>query len=184
MLSQELRDCGCGQGSAVSFQQSPARLVLRVGGQERAGRRGLKGTGFPSSESSVGHFVLSKAPFPLRILPLRCVLSTSLNPWWHPEETVGPVGPVFPEVLLISSHFLFLKCYLFIHLWLCWVFIAACGLSLVSASRGYSLVAIHGLLIEVASLVEEQCWGFNSCGVWSCGSQALKRRLNGYGTWA
>ena len=94
------------------------------------------------------------------------------------------MGPVVPEVLLISSHFLFLKFYLFIHLWLCWVFIAACGLSLVSTSRGYSLVAMHGLLIEVASLAEEQCWGFNNGGAWSCGSQALKHRLNRYGTWA
>ena len=80
--------------------------------------------------------------------------------------------------------FSILKFYLFIHLWLHWVVIAACGLSLVSASRGYSLVAMHGLLIEVASLAAEQCWGFSSCGTWSCGSQALKRRLNRYGTWA
>ena len=35
-----------------------------------------------------------------------------------------------------------------------WVFFAACGLSLVAASRGYSLVAVRGLLIVVASLVE------------------------------
>ena len=35
-----------------------------------------------------------------------------------------------------------------------WIFVAACGLSLVSVSRGYSLVAVHGILIAVASLVE------------------------------
>jgi hypothetical protein len=35
------------------------------------------------------------------------------------------------------------------------VFIAACGLSLVVASWGYSLVAMHGLLVIVASLVAE-----------------------------
>ena len=34
-------------------------------------------------------------------------------------------------------------------------FVAACGLSLVIASRGYSLVAMHGLLIAVASLLAE-----------------------------
>ena len=39
--------------------------------------------------------------------------------------------------------------------WLCWVFVAVCGLSLVAVSRGYSLVALWGLLIEVASLVAE-----------------------------
>ena len=32
------------------------------------------------------------------------------------------------------------------------VFIAACGLPLVAVSRGYSLVAVNGLLIVVASL--------------------------------
>ena len=44
---------------------------------------------------------------------------------------------------------------LFIYLWLCWVFVAACGLSLVAASRGYSFVAVRGLLIAVASLIVE-----------------------------
>ena len=45
--------------------------------------------------------------------------------------------------------------YLFIF-WLHWVFIAACGLSLVVASWGYSLAAVHGLLIVTASPVAEQ----------------------------
>ena len=44
--------------------------------------------------------------------------------------------------------------YLFIF-WLHWVFVAACGLSLVVASGGYSLVAVHGLIMAVASLVAE-----------------------------
>ena len=42
------------------------------------------------------------------------------------------------------------------------------GFSLVAASGGSSLVAVHGLLIAVASLVAEQgLWGvgFSSCGV-------------------
>ena len=47
---------------------------------------------------------------------------------------------------------LYLLIYLFI--WLCWVFVAACGLSLVAASEGYS-VAVRRLLIAVASLVAE-----------------------------
>ena len=41
---------------------------------------------------------------------------------------------------------------LFIY-WLCWVFFAACRLSLVEARRGYSLVVVCGPLIVVASLV-------------------------------
>ena len=45
----------------------------------------------------------------------------------------------------------------FIYLfWLCWVFVAACRLSLVLESGAYSLVTIHGLLIAVASLVEHR----------------------------
>ena len=34
-----------------------------------------------------------------------------------------------------------------------------CRHSLVAAGRGYSLVAMHGLLIVVASLVEHRLWG-------------------------
>ena len=58
-------------------------------------------------------------------------------------------------VLLLPFQFgiLFLK--LFIYLRLCWVFVAVCGLSLVDASGGYSSVVVHGLLIVVASLIEE-----------------------------
>ena len=41
------------------------------------------------------------------------------------------------------------------YFWLCWVFTAAHGLSLVSESGGYSLIVVHGLLIMVASLVAE-----------------------------
>ena len=39
--------------------------------------------------------------------------------------------------------------------WLPWVFLAVLGLSLVVDSVGYFLAAVHGLLIVVASLVEE-----------------------------
>ena len=41
---------------------------------------------------------------------------------------------------------------MFVHFWQRWVFIAACGLSLVVVSGGSSLVAERGLLIAVASL--------------------------------
>ena len=37
--------------------------------------------------------------------------------------------------------------------WPCWVFVVACGGSLVTVIEGYSL--LHGLLIVVASLVAE-----------------------------
>ena len=46
----------------------------------------------------------------------------------------------------VTLRFLISQNILFIHCWLCRVFIAACGLSLVVASRGHSLVGMHELL--------------------------------------
>ena len=43
-----------------------------------------------------------------------------------------------------------------IYFWLCGVFVAACGLSLVSENGGYSLVAGHECLVDVASLVRKR----------------------------
>ena len=46
---------------------------------------------------------------------------------------------------------------MFIHSFLAvWVFAAAHGLSLVAVSKGYSLVAVHWLLIVVVSLEAER----------------------------
>ena len=45
--------------------------------------------------------------------------------------------------------------FIYFYFWLCWVFVAVCGLSLVAVSGGYSLVVVHGFLIEMASLVAE-----------------------------
>ena len=56
--------------------------------------------------------------------------------------------------LFISLSALFFKI-LCVYFWLCWVFVAACGLSLMAASRDHSLVVMCGLLIVVASLVAE-----------------------------
>ena len=44
---------------------------------------------------------------------------------------------------------------LLLYFWLCWVSVAACSFSLVAVSEGHSLVAVLGLLTEVASLVAE-----------------------------
>ena len=43
-----------------------------------------------------------------------------------------------------------------IYFWPCGVFVAACGLSLVSENGGYSLVAGHECLVDVASLVRKR----------------------------
>ena len=45
--------------------------------------------------------------------------------------------------------------FLLLYFWLCWVFVAACRLSLVVASGGYSSLQCAGLLTAVASLVAE-----------------------------
>ena len=42
-----------------------------------------------------------------------------------------------------------------IYFWLCWVFVAVHGLSLVVVSGGLLFVEVRGLLISVASLVAE-----------------------------
>ena len=47
--------------------------------------------------------------------------------------------------------------------WLCWIFIAVCGLSLAAARGGYSLDVMCGFLIAVASLVAEH----GLSGVWA-----------------
>ena len=54
------------------------------------------------------------------------------------------------------------------------------GFSLVVESRGYSLLVVSGLLIEVASLVVELgSVGFSTCGMW-----AQQLRLQGSGAQA
>ena len=52
------------------------------------------------------------------------------------------------------------------------------GFSLVVESRGYSLVAVHRLLILMASLVVAH--SSRARGLSSCGSQAPEHRLNSY----
>ena len=55
------------------------------------------------------------------------------------------------------------KKHLFIYFWLHWVFVTVHKLFLVAASSSYSLVAVHELLISVASVLE--CVGMCVC-VW------------------
>ena len=89
---------------------------------------------------------------------------------------LGPESQIFidlnlseedrPVILQNTPPLSFLGKDLFIYLWLCWVFTAARVLSLVVASRGFSLLAALRLLTAVASLVVErglECW-LSSCG--------------------
>ena len=72
--------------------------------------------------------------------------------------------------------------YLFIYFWLCWVFVAVHGLSLVVASGGYSSLHCAGFSLQWLLLLQStgsSCMGFSSCGSWalecrlsSCGARA------------
>ena len=69
--------------------------------------------------------------------------------------------------------------YLFIY-WLHWVFVAACGLSLIVASGDYSSLWCAGFSLWWLLLLQSvcsRCTGFSSCGLW-----ALERRLSSCGT--
>ena len=77
--------------------------------------------------------------------------------------------------------FLFFKIYLFVYFRLRWVFIAACGLPLVAASGGYSLLRCAGFSLRWFLLLRStgsRCAGFSSCGMqaqqlWRTGLVAL-----------
>ena len=90
-------------------------------------------------------------------------------------------------LLVLLALFFFKLINLFIYFWLCRVFAAARGLSLVAASRGPLFDAVRGLLIVVASLCC-RAWALGTRasvvvahGLSSCGSQALERRLSSCG---
>ena len=77
--------------------------------------------------------------------------------------------PPFPVFLPILCFFFFLVnlfIYLFIYVWLCWVFTAARGLSLVAVSGGYSSLRCAGFSLRWLLLWsrDSRCSGFSSCG--------------------
>ena len=58
--------------------------------------------------------------------------------------------------ILNDLYFSFLfKKFFKVYFWLCWVFLAA-QVSLIAASGGYSVDAVHGLLAAVTSVVEHK----------------------------
>ena len=69
------------------------------------------------------------------------------------------------EVIIRKTLFFFL-----IYFWLCWVFIAACGFSLVAASGGYSSLQCVGFSLQWLLLLwstGSRHAGFSSCGMWA-----------------
>ena len=67
--------------------------------------------------------------------------------------------------------FIILKFCLFImYFWLCWVFVAECGLSVVTVSRGYSSLRCAGFSLQWLLLLRST--GSRRAGISSCGSRA------------
>ena len=84
---------------------------------------------------------------------------------------------ILPHDQLDFNRFFKINLFIFIYLfWLCWVFVAAHGLSLIVASRGYSCCRAQALGAW-ASVV-------GVCGLSSCGSRAVEHRLSSCGSWA
>ena len=82
--------------------------------------------------------------------------------------------------------FINLFIYLFIHFWLCWVFVAARGLSLAVASRGCSSLWCAGFSLRWLLLLESTgCRHAGSVivvhGLSSCGARSVERRLSSCG---
>ena len=77
---------------------------------------------------------------------------------------------LFEKELLPEFFFKIFKIYLSIYVWLCWVFVAARGLSLVAASGGYSSLRCAGF--SSRWLVLLQSTGSRHAGFSSCGTRA------------
>ena len=81
--------------------------------------------------------------------------------------------------------YLFLKIYLFVYFWLCWVFVAGRGLSVVAASGGYSSLWCAGFSLRWLLLLRStgpRLPGFSSCSaraqqLWLLGSRAQAQQL-------
>ena len=104
--------------------------------------------------------------------------------YWH---GIKGIYQTLEEIFFSQSHspfsfIYYLLTYLFIYFWLRWVFVAACGLSLVAASGGSSWLQCAGFSLQWLLLLRStgsRCTGFSSCG-----SQALERRLSSCGAGA
>ena len=83
----------------------------------------------------------------------------------------------FPSCVSLPPTFL-----IFFLVGLCWVFIAAHGLSLVAASRGYSSLRCTGFSLQWLLLL--QSMGSRRVDFCSCASWALELRRSSCGAWA
>ena len=100
-------------------------------------------------------------------------------PKWGKSLLISPAGfsqGSFSQALIAVSNcmfvyftlseWFFLILFLF-YFWLCWVFLAARGLSLAAASQGYPIVRCPGLSpcwLFLLRRTGSRCMGFSSCG--------------------
>ena len=92
------------------------------------------------------------------------------------------VWRAFSNCDLLYFFFIYNLFILFTYFWLCWVFVAACGLSLVAVSGGYSSLRCAGFSLRWLLLL--QSMGSRRVGFRNCGSWALERRLSSCGAGA
>ena len=96
------------------------------------------------------------------------------------------IWPQFHPFIQLLNDILFLSLkinlVLFIYFWLCWVFVAARGLSLVATSGVCSVLRCVGFSLQWLLLLWST--GSRHVGFSSCRSRALERRLSSCGAWA
>ena len=99
--------------------------------------------------------------------PMRKPTPASAASGSPPTATTPTVSSVFASGGVLSNFFLI---NLFIYLWLRWVFVAACGLSLVVVSGDYSSLRCVGFSLQWFLLLRStgsRRTGFSSCGTWA-----------------
>ena len=89
---------------------------------------------------------------------------------------------IMPDIYYITNEYLFcfvlnsilnnpfFKNKFIYYFWLRWVFVAACGLSLVAVSGGYSSLRCTGFSLQWLLFfwsMGSRCVGFSSCSMWS-----------------
>ena len=95
------------------------------------------------------------------------------------------IGYTYAQQAILMNFFFVIvvfKMYLF-YVWLCWVFVAVCGLFSSCGERGLLFAAVRRLLIAVASLVAEH--GLQVRGLqqlWHVGSVVVARRPQSAGS--
>ena len=79
-------------------------------------------------------------------------------------------------VCFFNSYTFFFLIYVLFIFWLRWVFVAACGLSLVVGREGHSLLLCAALSLRCPLLLRSM--GSRRTGFSSCGARAPERRLS------